>query len=176
MTPHTETPSDLLIGATPNFTLSVPSLQFLFHLECEMESFQHIWNGGHGDRSTVIFKGKRSKGPKLCGSILPGGGDWETIQDHDGDQQTAHLDIKYNLLANDGVCIFLKTTGTRIGKKAILEELGEEDKHTPDEYRMRLHLTFESGDPRYSWLNSIAEIASSARNGTRVIYDAYLVL
>lgn len=141
-----------------------------------MESFRHIGNGGHGDRSTVIFKGGLFEGPHLRGEILPGGGDWETIQDHDGDQQTAYLDTRYNLLTHDGVCIFLKTTGTRTGKKAVLEELGEEDKHSPDEYRMRLHLTFESGDERYRWLNSVVAIASSARNGTRVIYDAYQVL
>ncbi|KAE9376174.1 hypothetical protein N431DRAFT_437510 [Stipitochalara longipes BDJ] len=72
--------------AKPNFALPLPSLQFLFHLECDMESFRHIGDGGHGDRSTVIFKDGRFEGPKLRGTILPGGGDWETIRDHDGDQ------------------------------------------------------------------------------------------
>jgi hypothetical protein len=58
----------------------------------------------------------------------------------------------------------------------VLEELGEEDRRSLDEYRMRLNLTFESGDERYSWLNGAVAIASSARNGDRVIYDAYQVL
>lgn len=40
--------------------------------------------------------------------------------------------------------MFLKTTGTKTGKKAILEGLEEEGKHAPNEYRMRLRLTFES--------------------------------
>jgi hypothetical protein len=141
-----------------------------------MESFRHIGDGGHGNRSTVIFRGGRFEGPLLRGEILPGGGDWETIQDHDGDQQTAHLDTRYNLLTHDGVCIFLRTTGTRTGKKTVLEGLGEEDKHGPEEYRMRLHMTFECGDGRYRWLNAVVGIASSARNGERVIYDAYQVL
>lgn len=145
-----------------------------------MESFHHIGDGGHGDRSTVIFKGGRFEGPKLRGIILPGGGDWETIQDHPSfdstPHQTAYLDTRYNLQTHDEVCIFLKTTGTRTGKKVVLEGLGEEDKHGPDEYRMRLHLTFETGDERYRWLNSVVAIASSARNGNRVIYDAYQVL
>lgn len=42
----------------PTFTLPTPSLTFLFHLECEMESFRHVGSGPHGDRSTVIFKGR----------------------------------------------------------------------------------------------------------------------
>jgi hypothetical protein len=58
----------------PDYKLPVPSLQFLFHLECDMESFRHIGPGPHGDRSTVIFKGGRFEGPRLRGSILPGGG------------------------------------------------------------------------------------------------------
>jgi hypothetical protein len=58
----------------PNFKLPNPMLEFLFHLECDMESFKHIGKGPHGDRSTVIFKGGRFEGPKLQGTILPGGG------------------------------------------------------------------------------------------------------
>lgn len=58
----------------PDYTLPVPSLQFLFHLECDMEHFQHIGPGPWGDRSTVIFKGGRFEGPRLRGEILPGGG------------------------------------------------------------------------------------------------------
>jgi hypothetical protein len=65
--------------------------------------------------------------------------------------------------------MFLKTTGTRTGKKAIPDRLGEKDKHPPDEYRLRLYLTFESGDERYSWLNSIVATASYARNGTTLL-------
>jgi hypothetical protein len=99
-----------------------------------MESFRHIGNGPHGDRSTVIFKGGRFEGPRLRGSILPGGGgellcslnvalqyiarvlltneeDWEIVRDHDGDQQTAHLDTRYNLETHDGATIYLRTTG-----------------------------------------------------------------
>ena len=56
------------------YTLPVPSLAFLFHLECDMDSFRHIGEGPWGDRSTVIFKGGRFEGPKLRGEILPGGG------------------------------------------------------------------------------------------------------
>jgi len=65
---------------TPDYALPTPSLQFLFHLECDMESFRHIGEGPYGDRSTVIFKGGRFDGPKLRGEILPGGGGMYSIQ------------------------------------------------------------------------------------------------
>ena len=37
--------------------------------------------------------------------------DWEIVRDHDGDQQTAHLDTRYNLETHDGAVIYLRTTG-----------------------------------------------------------------
>lgn len=37
--------------------------------------------------------------------------DWEIVRDHDGDQQTAHLDTRYNLETHDGATIYLRTTG-----------------------------------------------------------------
>lgn len=58
----------------PDFVLPKPSLKFLFHLECNMQSFINIGDGPHGNRSSVIFKGGRFEGPNLRGEILPGGG------------------------------------------------------------------------------------------------------
>ena len=57
----------------------------------------------------------------------------------------------------------------------MLESLGDKEV-SPTEYRMRLALKMETGDARYSWLNQSVAIASSARVGTQVIYDAYLVV
>ncbi|KAK5711715.1 hypothetical protein LTR15_012310 [Elasticomyces elasticus] len=160
----------------PNYTLPSPSLQFLFHLECDMEAFRHIGQGPYGDRSTVIFKTGRFEGPRMRGQILPGGGDWEIVRDHDGDQQTAHLNTRYNLVTHDGATIYLQTTGTRTGKKSVLSKLGDDTSITPDQFKMRLNLTMETGDPRYSWINQGVFVASSGRVGDQVIYDAYELL
>jgi hypothetical protein len=100
--------------------------------------------------------------------------DWEIVRDHE-DQQTAHLNTRYNLETHDGAVIYLQTTGTRTGKKEVLEKLGE-GKIGPDQYRMRLNLTMETGDERYSWVNDAVMIASSGRVGDMVIYDAYQVV
>ena len=91
------------------------------------------------------------------------------------DIQTAYLDTRYNLKTHDGAIIYLQTTGARTGPKAVLESLGDKEV-SPTEYRMRLALKMETGDARYSWLNQSVAIASSARVGTQVIYDAYLVV
>ena len=101
--------------------------------------------------------------------------DWEIVRDHDGDQQTAHLDTRYNLQTHDGAVIYLQTTGVRNGKKEILEKLGD-GRIGPEDYKMRLHVKAETGDERYSWLNVAIIVASAGRVGGRVIYDAYELL
>lgn len=101
--------------------------------------------------------------------------DWEIVRTV-GDQQTAHLDTRYNLLTHDGVCIYLQTTGTRTGDLAVLEKLGDDETVSPDSFKMRLHLTMETGDERYSWVNSGVFVASAGRTGSRVVYDAYELL
>ena len=98
------------------------------------------------------------------------------MRDHDGDQQTAHLNTRYNLLTHDGAVLYLQTTGVRTGPKAVLEKLGEDTSVTADQFKMRLQCTFETGDERYSWVNQGVFIASCGRVGTQVIYDAYEVL
>lgn len=55
----------------------------------------------------------------------------------------------------------------------MLEKLGEDTSIKPDQFKMRLQLTMETGDSRYSWVNSGVFVASSGRVGTQVIYDAY---
>jgi len=101
--------------------------------------------------------------------------DWEIVRNHD-DQQTAHLNTRYNLITHDGATIYLQTTGTRTGQRNIVEKLGDDTQIRPNQYKMRLHLTMETGDARYSWVNDGVFVASSGRTGNQVIYDAYELL
>ncbi|ORY85066.1 hypothetical protein BCR37DRAFT_378106 [Protomyces lactucae-debilis] len=162
-----------------------PEFEF-FSLECDMEDFHPVGNGPHGNRATVIFKGGRFEGPKLKGTILPGGGDWEIVAD-DSTAVSAilacwialtrqFLDTRYNLKTDDGAIIYLRTTGVRKGPKDILDKLGEDESITADQYSMRLSLQFECGTDKYAWLNKTVGFAVSGRNGTMVIYDAYALV
>ena len=63
----------------------------------------------------------------------------------------------------------------RTGKKEVLEKLGEGG-IAADKYKMRLHVTAETGDERYSWLNQAVIVASAGRVGDQVVYDAYELL
>ncbi|KAK2608780.1 hypothetical protein QQS21_002637 [Conoideocrella luteorostrata] len=164
----------------PSYAIPIPSLTFAFHLECDMEPIRDIGHGPHGNRKVVMFRGGRFEGPKIRGEVMPGGGDWMIVRNHgETDQlQTAHLNTRYNLVTHDGATIYAQTTGTRTGKRELLERLSKEEGAdiTADQFKMRLHITLETGDPRYEWVNDAVFVASAGRIGNQVIYDAYELL
>lgn len=100
--------------------------------------------------------------------------DW-SIFCNDGDQQTVHLDVRFNLRTHDGAVLFWQTTGIRTGKRDVLQTLGQEERPASD-YCMRVHVTIETGDERYKWLNDVVIIASAGRVRDMVVLDAYQVL
>ncbi|QSZ31796.1 hypothetical protein DSL72_001365 [Monilinia vaccinii-corymbosi] len=158
-----------------NHTLPIPSLQFLFHLECDIADIRPIGDGGRGGRF---------EGPRIRGTMLPGGGDWETIQKTpasttttSGDTLTIHHDARYTLLTHDNHCIYVSSGGVRTGPREIIDALGEEDKQGAHEFKMRTCLSFEcDNEGKYGWLNRVVAIGSCGGNGSMVIYDAYEVL
>lgn len=46
----------------------------------------------------------------------------------------------------------------------------------PKDYRFRLYLNPETGDERYKGLNTAMWVASAARLGSWIVYDAYGIL
>lgn len=97
-----------------------------------MRSFRHIGPGPYG-RSIVIFEGGRLEGPHLRGEILRGGGDWEIVREH-GDEQTARLDTRNNLLTHDEAVLHLHGAVTRTGEKQVLEKPSEHKIISPDQF------------------------------------------
>jgi len=53
--------------------LPLLSIQFLFHLECDVDACRCIGPSPHGDRGTLVFKDGRFDGPKFQREIVPGG-------------------------------------------------------------------------------------------------------
>lgn len=62
----------------------------------------------------------------------------------------------------------VRTEGWRTGPPEVLERLldpVEGDKVSPEEYRFRLTVKFETGDERYRWVNEGMWVGSGIRRG-----------
>ncbi|KAF3392548.1 hypothetical protein F1880_008718 [Penicillium rolfsii] len=116
-----------------------PKLSFLYtaYAECDPNLMSQV-AGPHGIRSSIPIVGGNFSGPHLSGKILNVGADWGLT---DPRTKIFSADTRYNLRTDDGADIFVQTSGPQ----------------APDGH-LHLRLVFETGSPKYYWLNNIVAI------------------
>ena len=114
-----------------------------------------IAGGPAGTRVVVAATSGTFTGPRLRGEVVPPGGDWVTVAPNG----TMRLDVRALWRTDDGADILVTYTGVGVDRGSGLE----------------LHAAprFETGDPRYAWLNDVQAIAIGRMGGAGVVYDVY---
>ena len=146
-------------------------IQALFRAEISLAPALELGDTPQGRRRIIGITGGRFSGERLSGRVLPGGADWQVI----GADGMAHLDARYTLETADGALIFVKNKGIRHGPADVLKKLAAGEAVDPSLYYMRTTPSFETGDPRYSWLNRMVCVATGARRAAAVELDVYEV-
>jgi len=147
-------------------------LQALFKADIELAPALELGAGPLGRRRIITITGGRFFGERLSGRVHPGGADWQVIR-ADG---VADLDARYTLETDDGALIYVKNHGYRHGPEAVLGRLAAGENVDPAQYYMRTTPLFETGDPRYAWLNRIVCVATGARRPAAVELEVFEVL
>jgi len=131
-----------------------PRLDHLYDAHVDLEPGQVVGQTPMGMRQIYIVKGGRLDGPKLKGTVLPGGGDWATIRP-DGALQ---LDVRAAVQLDDGPIIYAYYLGILFGQQdTIMRALMGEDVPLTD-YYFYISPMFQSGAPEYDWLNRTVAI------------------
>jgi hypothetical protein len=128
-----------------------------------------------GRRMIAVLTGGVVGGERLKGRVVPGGGDWATIDDKD----TLRLDARVTFETHDGALIFLSYRGVLRPMKRVREYSVRGGPKTLEERQQIYFRTtpmFETGDERYTWLNSIVTIGMGESIGGAVRYDVFEVL
>jgi hypothetical protein len=149
----------------------VPQFEHLFKATVTLLPPAVIGKTPPGERRMIPITGGTFTGKKLSGKILPGGADWQIIHP-DG---SATLDAHYLLQTDDGALIYIHNHGFRNGPPEILQKLAAGENVDPASYYFRTSPVFETGFPKYSWLNTIVGICSAVRKSDAVIIDFYAV-
>jgi hypothetical protein len=124
-----------------------------------------------GNRRIIPITGGKFTGPRLNGTILNNGADWQMVAP-DG---LARLDTRYALRTDDGALIYIQTHGFRYGPAEVMAEVAKGNPVDPNKYFFRAFIQFETGSAQYTWLNRAMAIAAGMRLRNSVIYDAYLI-
>jgi hypothetical protein len=125
-----------------------------------------------GRRRIIPIIGGTVRGERLNGRILNLGADWQTVF-ADG---TAELDTRYAMQTDDGALIDIRNFGYRHGPPDVLAALARGEIVDPSLYSMRTQPRFETGDPRYAWLNRLIAVGSGAREPSAVRISVFEVL
>ena len=127
----------------------------------------------HGTRRTVPLNGGDFDGPRLRGTVLPGGSaDWLLLR-ADG---VLEMDLRVTLRTDDGALISMKSFGLRHGPPEIIAALGRGETVDPSTYYFRTMPRFETAHPGYSFLNRLIAVATGDRRPEGPVYTIHEVL
>ena len=130
--------------------------------------------GPYGTRLFFEVVDGRFEGKRLNGKILTGGGDW-LLAGADG---FGRLDVRAQFLTDDGAAIYLSYHGLLEMNAKVQAAVGDTQVSTDfgDQY-FRTNPRFETGDPRYAWLNQSLFLAEGRLiPGRTVEYKVYRVV
>lgn len=110
-----------------------------------------------GRRRNAPVRGGHFAGERLSGEVLPGGADW-VLNRADG---AMLVDVRLPLKTHDGALIGVSYNGTMVATADAMARFGRGASLAADEYRLQTTVRFETGDPRYAWLNDALVIGVS---------------
>jgi hypothetical protein len=128
---------------------------------------QKVGAGPHGTRVIAPITGGQFEGPRLRGKVLPGGGDWTLLRE-DG---VLELDLRITLETDDGALIHMTSFGYRHGPPEVIAALGRGERVDPASYYFRTTPRFETGNPKYAFLNRILAVSTGDRRAEGPIYS-----
>ena len=146
--------------------------RLLMTLQVAVGGPQRIGVGPHGTRITAPITDGHFEGPRLRGKVLPGGGDW-TLLRGDG---VLELDLRVTLETDDGALIHMTSWGLRHGPADVVAALARGESVDPSAYYFRTLPRFETGHPKYEFLNRLLAVASGDRRPKGPIYTVDEIL
>lgn len=145
---------------------------FSLHLKIGFDEVQKIGPAPIGWRGIYPVYGGHFEGPRLCGQVLPNGADWVTRR---ADGATL-LDVRLGLITHDGATIAMSYTGLlKMTPEAAMRH-GKGEPVAYAETYVRTTPRFETGDPRYEWLNGIVCVANGGPRGSTPTYEVFEIL
>ena len=145
-----------------------------FLMEIRLEAGPPVSGGAtsQGERRFVVVTGGRFEGPRLNGEVVHGGSDAIWVEPNG----RFKLDVRLILKTDDGAAIYMQYRGIRNGPPAVLRRLAAGEAVDPSEYYFRTIVMFETGDPRYEWLNDLLAVGIGNRLPSGPIYRVFAVL
>ena len=127
--------------------LAGPDTEFVMQLKVTLDTAYVVGETPHGKRTVIPITGGTFEGPRLKGTIIPGGADWQLAKGN-----RTELEAIYSIKTDDGVYIHIRNRGIIYG--------GTDENGQPSFY-FKAAPQFEAPeDSKYAWLNNALFLCS----------------
>ena len=145
--------------------------EFLFTITLEFD-IHILGDTPYGTRRIGRLITGSFEGPKLKGSVLPGGGSWATLRRDD----VLEIEVRITLETDDKQLIYMNWKGLRHGTREVIDRLNRGENVDPTKYYFRTTPYFETNSEKYSWMNRICSIATGSRKANGRTLEVFQVL
>ena len=108
----------------------------------------------------------------MKGRILAGGGDW-LLRGADG---LSKLDVRKTFETDDGALIDVRYIGLYKFDDAVTQRISNGGESDFGDTLFKVQVLFETGDPRYAWLNETVAVGEGRETQSGVIYQLYALI
>jgi hypothetical protein len=147
-------------------------LEPLYDMHADLKPGTLVGPGPYGTRNIVDVTGGHVEGPRLRGRLLPSGGDWLLIRP-DG---RGLLDVRATLETEDGAFVYIQYYGILELTDAVQQAVESGGSTEFGDQYFVTQPRFETGDPRYAWLNSVVAVGEGRMRPGAVEYRVYHAL
>ena len=164
----------LLLAAAPAAAQTEPAppkLAYAFTVRVELAPPVEQGQIDGGRRRFVPITGGTISGPRLSGTVLPGGGDWQTI--YPGG--LTRLEARYLLKAADGTVIGIVNPGVRVATPEVSDRLARGERVDPGAYYFRSSPVFDPPPGKHGWLREKTFVGRGIRMPDHVLIEFYSV-
>ena len=149
-----------------------PSLDFAFEARVSVSPAIEAGEVPGGRRRIIPITGGEVAGPRLNGTVIPGGADWQIVR-VDG---LIDLTARYTIRADDGTLIGVVNRGYRHAAPEVLARLAAGETVDPALVYFRTTPRFEAPAGAHDWLNRTVLVGSAQRHPAGVLLRFFRVL
>lgn len=125
-----------------------PRLRFAFEARVDVAPTEHVGNGAGDVLEFTPITGGTVAGPRLSGTVVPGGGDWSVQRG----PTTCELDARYLVRSQDGALIDVTNRGYYRAAPEVLAKVEAGEEVDPSQIYFRTSPFFRTEAPQYRWL------------------------
>lgn len=129
-------------------------------------------DGPYGTRVVGSIDHGQARGARVNGKFVGAGADWMLL----GKDGYARIDVRGQIRTDDAAAIYVQYVGllelNEVSTAALLEVGKASD--WDDQY-FRTTPRFETGDPRYAWMNKAVFVARGRVTGDGIEYEVFRV-